>query len=64
MFKSCIFTAVLVLLFWVALSASLLQAQLTVSPVYKMRVPTYRSMPMRSTVIAQVKGAATTASYN
>ena len=53
-----------VFLFWTALTASLLQVQLAASPVYKMRVPTYRSMPIRSTSIAEVKGAATTASYN
>lgn len=53
-----------VFLFWTVLTASLMQVQLAASSVYKMRVPTYRSMPIRSTFIAQVKGAATTASYN
>ena len=62
MFKFYIFAAVI--LFWVTLSASLLQVHLAVSPVYKMRVPTYRSISIRSTSIAQVQGAATATSYN
>ena len=62
MFKLYIFAAVL--LFWVTLSASLLQVQLTVSPVYKMRVPTYRSCPIRSTSIAQVQSVSTAILYN
>lgn len=59
MSKFYIFAAVV--LFWVTLSASLLQ--LATSPVYKMRVPTYRSLPMRSTVIAEVQNHSAT-SYN
>ena len=62
MSKVYIFAAIV--LFWVSLSASLLRVELVASPVYKMRVSTYRSMPIRSTVIAQVQGATTTASYN
>ena len=62
MSKLYIFAAIV--LFWVSLSASLLQVQLVASPVYKLRVPTSRSMPIRSTVIAQVQGATTTTSYN
>ena len=57
MFKSYIFAAVI--LFWVTLSVSLLQVQLTVSPVYKMRVPTYRSVPVYTTSIARVQSANT-----
>ncbi|MBD2721395.1 MULTISPECIES: hypothetical protein [Hymenobacter] len=53
-----------VVLFWVTLSASLMRVQLASSPVYKMRVPTYRSMPIRSTAVVRVPGVATTASYN
>ena len=62
MSKIYIFAAVV--LFWVTLSASLLRIQLAASPVYKMRVPTYRSMPIRSVSIAQVQTAAPIASYN
>jgi hypothetical protein len=53
-----------VFLFWTALTASLMQVQLVASPVHKMRVPTYRSTPMHTTVIAQVQVGTTTASYN
>ena len=60
MSKLSIFAAVF--LFWTALAASLMQVQLVASPVHKMRVTTYRSMPIRSTLIAQVN--TTTASYN
>ena len=62
MSKVYIFAAIV--LFWVSLSASLLQVQLVASPVYKLRMPTSRSMPIRSTVIAQVPGTATPTSYN
>ncbi|MBU6123240.1 hypothetical protein [Hymenobacter siberiensis] len=62
MTKLYIFAAVF--LFWSALAASLMQVQLVVSPMHKLRVPTYRSMPIRSTVIAQVQGISTTATYN
>jgi hypothetical protein len=62
MTKFYIFAAVV--LFWVTLSASLMRVQLASSPVYKMRVPTYRSMPIRSTAIAQVQAVSTTTSYN
>ena len=61
MSKVYIFAAIV--LFWISLSASLMQVELAASPVYKLRVPTYRSLPIRSMVIAQVQGAATT-SYN
>ena len=57
MFKSYIFAAVI--LFWVTLSVSLLQVQLTVSPVYKMRVPTYRSVPVHTPGIARIQSANT-----
>jgi hypothetical protein len=53
-----------VVLFWVALSASLLQVQLVASPVYKMRVPTYRSVPILSTTVAQAQTAPSIISYN
>ena len=46
MSKLSIFAAVF--LFWTALAASLMQVQLVASPVHKMLVPTYRSLPMRS----------------
>jgi hypothetical protein len=62
MSKLYIFAAVF--LFWTALTASLMQVQLVASPVHKMRVPTYRSMPIRATVIAQVNTPTTTVSYN
>ena len=61
MSKVYIFAAIV--LFWISLSASLMQVELAASPVYKLRVPTYRSLPIRSMVIAQVQGAATP-SYN
>ncbi|GAB2860781.1 hypothetical protein [Hymenobacter ruber] len=62
MSKLYIFAAVF--LFWSALAASLMQVQLVASPMHKMRVPTYRSTPIRSTVIAQVNTSATAISYN
>ena len=62
MSKLLIFAAVF--LFWTALAASLMQVQLVASPMHKMRVPTYRSMPIRSMAMAQVNTTATTASYN
>lgn len=62
MSKLYIFAAVF--LFWTALAASLMQVQLVASPMHKMRVPTYRSMPIRSTVVAQVNTTSTAASYN
>ncbi|MBF9143851.1 hypothetical protein [Hymenobacter properus] len=62
MSKLYIFAAVF--LFWSALAASLMQVQLTASPVHKMRVATYRSMSMRATVVAQTNTTATTVSYN
>ena len=63
MTKFYLFAAVV--LFWVTLSASLMRVQLAASPVYKMRVPTYRSTLVRSSaVVARVQGAATAASYN
>lgn len=62
MSKLSIFAAVF--LFWTVLTVSLMQVQLVVSPVSKMRVPTYRSMPMHSTVIARMQADTSTASYN
>lgn len=62
MSKLYIFAAVF--LFWSALAASLMQVQLLASPVHKMRVPTYRSMPIRATVVAQVNTTNSAASYN
>ena len=62
MFKSAVLATVV--LFWVTLSVSLVKAQLTASPVYKMRVPTYRSLPVRSISIAQLVGVKTTTAYN
>ena len=62
MSKLSIFAAVF--LFWTALAASLMQVQLVASPVHKLRVPTYRSLPMHSTAIARMQAGATTASYN
>lgn len=53
-----------VFLFWTALAASLMQVQLGISSVRKMRVPTYRSVPVRPTVVAQVANTAVTTSYN
>lgn len=53
-----------VFLFWTVLAASLMQVQLVASPMHKMRVPTYRSMPIRSTVVAQVQSISTAACYN
>ena len=53
-----------VFLFWTALAASLMQVQLVASPVHKMRVPTYRSMRVHSTTIAQVKAGVALVSYN
>lgn len=62
MSKLYIFAAVF--LFWSALAASLMQVELVASPMHKMRVPTYRSMSIRSTVIAQVQGVVTATNYN
>ncbi|GAB3579383.1 hypothetical protein [Hymenobacter daeguensis] len=62
MSKLYIFAAVF--LFWTALAASLMQVQLVCSPVHKMRVPTYRSVPVRAAVIAQAGVNTTTATYN
>ena len=62
MSKLYFFTAVV--LFWVTLSASLMRVQLASSPVYRMRVPTYRPLLIRSTTIAQVKAGSTAISYN
>ena len=62
MSKLSIFAAVF--LFWTALAASIMQVQLVASPVHKMRVPTYRSMRIHSTVIAKVKVGVATISYN
>lgn len=56
MTKLYIFAAVF--LFWSALAASLMQVQLVASPMHKMRVATYRSVPMRSTVVAQANAPA------
>ena len=53
-----------VFLFWSALAASLMQVQLATPSMHKLRVPTYRSMPIRATVIAQVSTITPAASYN
>ena len=55
---------VAVFLFWSALAASLLQVQLVASPVHRLRVSAYRSVPVRATAVAQVTVGAITASYN
>lgn len=52
MFKFYSFAAVM--LFWVTLSASLFRVHVVSSPVYKMRVPTYRSLLVRSVAMAQI----------
>ncbi|MBF9224178.1 hypothetical protein [Hymenobacter ruricola] len=62
MTKFYLFAAVV--LFWVTLSASLMRVQLASSLVYKMRVPTYRSVPIGSRVVAQVQSPASATSYN
>lgn len=62
MSKLYIFAAVF--LFWSALATSLMQVQLVTSPMHKMRVPTYRSMSIRSTAVTQVNTTTTTAAYN
>ncbi|MBF9237103.1 hypothetical protein I2I05_06805 [Hymenobacter sp. BT683] len=62
MSKLYIFAAVF--LFWTALAVSLMQVQLTASSMLKLRVPTYRSVPVRATVIAQINTPNTAASYN
>jgi hypothetical protein len=64
MFKLYISAAVV--LFWVSLSVVVFNVQLAASPVHKMRVSTYHSMPIRSTTIAQVSATSTStsASYN
>jgi hypothetical protein len=62
MSKLYIFAAVF--LFWTVLAASLLQVQLVASPMHKMRVPTYRSVSIRSTIVAQVNPISTAVSYN
>ena len=62
MSKLTIFAAVF--LFWTALAASLMQVQLVASPVHRMRVPTYRSVPIRAAVMAQLQVATTATSYN
>ena len=62
MSKLYVFAAVF--LFWAALTASLGQVQLLASPMHKMQVPTYRSVSMRATVVAQVNTSSTAGSYN
>ena len=62
MSKLYIFAAVF--LFWSALAASLMQVQLVASPMHKLRVPTYRSVPIRTTVVAQVNTIIVAAVYN
>lgn len=61
---SKLYISAAVVLFWVTLSVSLMRVQVAASPVYKMRVSALRSMPIRSTVVAQVKGATATSCYN
>lgn len=53
-----------VFLFWAALAASLVNVQLLASPMHKMQVPTYRSVAMRATAVAQVNTTGTPGSYN
>ncbi|HEX8328437.1 MAG TPA: hypothetical protein VF629_12920 [Hymenobacter sp.] len=60
---SKVYTFAAIVLFWVTLSTSLLRVQLVSSPVYKMRVPTHRSMLISTPVAVQTKAAATF-SYN
>ena len=62
MSQICTFAAIF--LFWATLSVSLMHVQLVASPVYKMRVPTHRSVSIRSTATAQVKVAIAATSYN
>ena len=64
MFKLYTFAAIV--LFWVTLSVALLRVQLAASSVYKvrMRVPTYRSMLIRPSSIAQVKSVVIATSYD
>lgn len=59
-------TFAVIVLFWVAMSASLMQVQLRLvaSPVYKMRTATYHSMPIRTAVIAQAQATSATINYN
>lgn len=61
MFKLSIFATVA--LFWATLSASLMQLELASSPVRRMKVPTYRSMLIRSTDIMQVNKAVVATYY-
>ena len=58
---SNLYIFVAVFLFWTAFAASLMQVQLVASPMHKMRVSTYRLMPMHATTIAQVQAGTTTA---
>ncbi|MDB5268843.1 MAG: hypothetical protein JWP58_1883 [Hymenobacter sp.] len=62
MSKLYIFAAVF--LFWSALAASLMQVQLVASPMHKMRVSAYRSMPIRATAVARVNTTSTAVAYN
>lgn len=62
MSKLYIFAAVF--LFWSALAASLMQVQLAASPMHKMRVSTYRSVSVRSTIVAQATNTSTAICYN
>jgi hypothetical protein len=51
-------------LFWTVLAVSLMQVQLAASPMHKMRVPTFRSMPIRGMMVAQVSTLAAATFYN
>ncbi len=62
MSKVYIFAAIF--LFWTALAASLMQVQLVASPMHKMRAPTFRSMPIRGMMVAQVSTLAAATFYN
>ncbi|WP_310398046.1 hypothetical protein [Hymenobacter sp.] len=53
-----------VFLFWVALYGSLLRVHLAVLPVPTVRVPTFRSILVRSTPIVQASTPCITTHYN
>lgn len=55
MFKLCIFSAII--LFWVAISASLAQVELAIFPVFKMGDATYHTMRVHAISIPQLNGS-------
>ena len=63
---SKLYTFAAIFLFWAALATSLMQVQLLASPMHKLQVPTYRSVCIRATGIAQLQAGTTStvASYN